>query len=375
MTASDDELLDAITELVPKLLTTMEAFEQVQRNMHPGRVPKLAEFIAPYETELRPAFEQFQLLQFPDHLAAFGNQLSQGAEYCLRACNGFTSPEGDQWATMKAMRAHSRAQELIYPVAGVMTPVSQYFLEAAERSNKALLDAFNEDKGDRPVGIMHFDNAREKRGGFSLYVPEYTKPEDKRSLVVVLHGGTGHGADFIWSWVREARSRGFIVMSPTSQQDTWSLMGEEHDLGPLSAMLDHVRDNWGIDDSHIMLTGMSDGATYSLLAGLREDSPFTHLAPFSGVLHPEISMTGNIQHANNRNIYLVHGTLDWMFPIDVAYMAKSELEAAGANLNFHAVDGLSHTYARFQNDDLLNWFNPALTAELHGAFNRAPGSE
>ena len=149
-------------------------------------------------------------------------------------------------------------------------------------------------------------------------------------------------------------------MSPTSQDDTWSLMGPDIDLPVLLQQIEFLSHQFNVDRDHILLTGMSDGGTYTLLAGLKENSPFTHLAPFSGVLHPEIAINGDMVHAKDRNIYLVHGTHDWMFPIETAYMAQSELEAAGANLTFRPIDGLSHTYARTENDALLNWFNPEL---------------
>ncbi len=366
MSSDNDLLLDTITDLAPKLLTTMEAFEQVQRNMHPSRLETLAEFIAPFERELRDAYLKFERLSFPEDIASFGKNLRKSATYSLRACNGITNRGGDTYPIMKAMRAQCRAQEFIYPLASIMTPVSQYFLEHDARQNKQLLDDLNQDRVGQQVGILNAQNDRSTRGGFTLYVPEYLDMKESVSLVIVLHGGTGHGADFLWSWLREARTRGFILMSPTSQQDTWSLMGEEHDLGPLLAMLDFVKQQCNVDEEHILLTGVSDGATYSLLAGLNKDSPFTHLAPFSGVLHPEIQMLGRMQYAKDRNIYLVHGTLDWMFPIETAYMAQSELVTAGANLTFRAIDGLSHTYCRAEHPDLITWFNPKLEIPKNG---------
>jgi phospholipase/carboxylesterase len=365
MPAENDLLLDAITDLAPKLLTTMEAFEQVQRNMHPSRLEKLAEFITPFEQELRGSFETFERLSFPEEIAAFGRRLLDASTYALRACDGITNRSNDTFATMKAMRAQCRAQEFIYPLAAIMTPVSQYFLETDARNNGELLDDLNQDRVNKQVGILNAQNDRNTRGGFTLYIPEYLDTEEPASLVIVLHGGTGHGADFLWSWLREARTRGFILMAPTSQQDTWSLMGEEHDLGPLLAMLDFVKKQCKVDEDHILLTGMSDGATYSLLAGLNENSPFTHLAPFSGVLHPEIQMLGRMKYARDRNIYLVHGTLDWMFPIETAYMAQSELKLAGANLTFRAIEGLSHAYCRAENPDLIGWFNPDLEVPVN----------
>jgi phospholipase/carboxylesterase len=45
-----------------------------------------------------------------------------------------------------------------------------------------------------------------------------------------------------------------------------------------------------------------------------------------------------------------------MFPIETAYMAQAELEAAGANLTFRPIEELSHTYARTENPAVLDWF-------------------
>lgn len=360
MTGNDDELFHAIMDVTPKLLVTMDAFEQVQRNMHPSNIDQLADFIRPFEAQLLASNETFAPLEFPEHIAAFGDRLGQAIDYTLRACNGLTNAGNDTFATMKAMRAICRAQEFVYPLANVFTPINQYFLEAPARENAALLESLNQDRAGQRVGILNAENDRGNRGGFSLYIPEYIDKQQPRSLVIALHGGTGHGADMLWSWLREARTRGFILLSPTSQGDTWSLMEEDIDLPALLQMLDFVKSECEIDPDHVLLTGMSDGATYALLAGLKADSPFTHLAPFSGVLHPEIPMMGNMQYAQGKPIYLVHGSLDWMFPIEVAHMANAELTQAGADVTFRPIEGLSHTYCRSEFPQLIEWFNNEL---------------
>lgn len=361
MAAEDDALVESITELIPRLLTTLEAFEQIQRNAHPGRYPRLAEALAPFAADLQASADRFRDLEFPDDLAPFREYITRGVEYSLRACDGIARHQEGMGVVMRAMRAQCRAQEYIYPLASVMTPVSRYFLEREARENKALLQRLDEGSDRDRVGIFNADDDRESRGGFHLYIPEHLDADTSASLVIALHGGSGHGADFLWSWLREARTRGFLVMAPTSQGDTWSLMGEEHDLPALFSMLEQVKRMWRVDEDHVLLTGMSDGGTYALLAGLNADSPFTHLAPFSGVLHPEIPMRGKMQYASGRPIYLVHGTEDWMFPVEAAHMARDELERAGAELTFREIEGLSHTYARTENPALIQWFNPALT--------------
>src|SRR5207247_10820877 len=91
---------------------------------------------------------------------------------------------------------------------------------------------------------------------------------------------------------------------------------------------------------------MSDGATYALYCGLREGMPFTHLAPACGVLHPALFATGDLQRARGRPIYLIHGALDWMFPVAAAQLTRQTLLAAGARLVHGERDGPSHTCPR-----------------------------
>ncbi|MFT6117530.1 MAG: phospholipase/carboxylesterase [Candidatus Azotimanducaceae bacterium] len=361
MTATDNELMASITRTVPALLTTMEAFEQIQANMHPRHIAQMGNALLPFEIELQAAFEEFCQIEFPEDIAQVGATIRDATRYCLRACDGLTREDAEFGEMMKAMRAHCRAQEIIYTLAPAMTPVNQYFLEPSARANRDLMQVLASGGETQQRGILSSANARHERGGFSTYIPENLDPSTPVSVVIALHGGTGHGADFLWSWLREARSRGFILVAPTSMQDTWSLMGEEHDLPRLLAIVDYLRQSWRIDEQHILLAGMSDGATYTLMAASQPNSPFTHLAPFSGVLHPDLVTQGRLQHLKNKPIYLVHGTEDWMFPVEAAHMAKAELTQIGANLTYREIPGLSHHFARSECPAMLQWFNPALS--------------
>ena len=101
--------------------------------------------------------------------------------------------------------------------------------------------------------------------------------------------------------------------------------------------------------------GMSDGATYALLCGLRDGTPFTNLAPACGVLHPMLLASGDLARAQGRPIYLVHGALDWMFPVATAHLAREALTLAGAALVYRELADLSHTYPRDENPAILTW--------------------
>ena len=61
-------------------------------------------------------------------------------------------------------------------------------------------------------------------------------------------------------------------------------------------------------------------------------------------------------------VYLVHGALDWMFPVHTAGLARQALRAAGARLVYREIEDLSHTYPRDENPKILDWLMDEPTA-------------
>jgi phospholipase/carboxylesterase len=55
-------------------------------------------------------------------------------------------------------------------------------------------------------------------------------------------------------------------------------------------------------------------------------------------------------------VYLVHGALDWMFPVSIARTARRALTAAGAKVTYREIADLSHTYPRDEGSAMLDWF-------------------
>src|SRR3546814_7752646 len=76
------------------------------------------------------------------------------------------------------------------------------------------------------TGVLHVDNERGSRGGYSLFVPETCEPTDPPPLIVALHGGRGHARFFLWSWLSAARAAGAMLIPPTATGATWALRRE-----------------------------------------------------------------------------------------------------------------------------------------------------
>jgi phospholipase/carboxylesterase len=368
-----ERMTDLVSGVLPAVLNTLVALEQTQRHTHPGRFEQLAQMLEPLRDEMSRVTGLLTDAPWPEHLEGFRELLYDATRQTHgsleRCANAHASADPFvEW--MRGMRGRTRAMDSLYPMSAAFTPVSRFFLEPDVRENTELVAAIQ--RGMQTprapdaagVGVMAANNSRKERGGFSLYIPEYYDPEQPIALVVALHGGSGHGADFLWTWLREARSRGFAVLCPTAQGGTWSLMGDDVDAEPLRQMVEYVSTHWSIDSERVLLTGMSDGGTYTSLLGLGEGMPFTALAPLCGVFHPMNEVNGNMARLGGTRIYLLHGALDWMFPVDTARVTYEQLLAGGADVTYREVPDLSHTYPRDENDAILRWFDSSLSSAL-----------
>ena len=341
-----------LDSIVPPLLTALTRLQSAQRHLHPIHLEQVKGKIDDVRGPLQDAYVT---LPETEELIAAGVRTS--VELTLKAMSAFeevpSDPEGIFHA-YRALRYTPYALESLYPAAPISDVVNAFFLEDFRHDDPEFLQSL---KGDHPdTGIHHIDNERGSKGGYSLYIPENYNPANCYPVVIALHGGAGHGRGFLWTWLKEARSRGIILISPTARGDTWALMGPDIDSDNLEAMLQSVRARWSIDESRLLMTGMSDGGTFTYVSGLRSASPFTHLAPIAASFHPMMLELVEAPNIAGRPIYLTHGTHDWMFDIEVAHMAREVLTGLGADLVFREIPDLAHTYPCDENPHILDWF-------------------
>ena len=358
MSNHDDPLFfERLGRLGPSLLLALDALETAKRRLHPPDLEGLRAGLEPIRSGLVESLEPFAATPFPESTRNFREQLVASARTTREALDRFLAGDAGPAGLLEAMHLHCRAQRELYPLRRILPPIDRFFVEPALREGWKEEDPPPDVKG----GLHRAGKPPPARGGFSLYVPESYDGASDWPLVVALHGGNGDGSDFLWTWLAEARGRRFLLLAPTSAGDTWSMMGPDVDADAILSMVAYVREHWRVDAGRILLTGLSDGATYTLLLGLRPDSPFTALAPISGVFHPTNLENGNLERARARRIYLVHGALDWLFPVFLARGARDALTEAGAELLYREIADLSHTYPREENDAILSWFDPDLS--------------
>ena len=360
-----EAVVDDIVAVLPPLLQVLEALGFVARYLNPPDFGRVMEEAGQPDEALRAV--RPRLAQWPAEFDGIKTSLEAASDAALAAFDGLRAVQngnGDLVSVFRALRYAPRAQEALYPLVAKLPPVSQFFVELTLREDTALLARLALPANDN-TGIFHDHNEPGSRGGFSLYVPEYYSPDRAWPLVMALHGGSGNGRGFLWSWLRDARSHGAILVAPTAtgnatnSKTTWALMGEDTDTPNLLRILDSVRSRWNVDANKMLLTGMSDGGTFCYVSGLENASPFTHLAPVSATFHPLMAEMADADRLRGLPIHLVHGRLDWMFPVQVARQTHQILSAAGANVTYREIDDLSHTYPREMNAPMLAWLRGA----------------
>jgi phospholipase/carboxylesterase len=352
-----EAVVDDIVAVLPPLLQSLEALSFVARHLNPPDFDRVMQAAGMPDQALQSVRER--ITGWPEEFSGIRIPLETASDAALAAFGGLRmvhSGHGDIGAVFKALRYAPRAQEALYPLAAKLPPVSNFFVEPALREDAALLARLAAPASDNS-GIIHDHNEPGSRGGYSLYVPEYYTPDRQWPLVMALHGGSGNGRNFLWSWLRDARSFGAILVAPTATGSTWALMGDDTDTPNLVRILDSVRARWNIDPKKMLMTGMSDGGTFCYVSGLDGASPFTHLAPVSATFHPLMADIADADRLRGLPIHIVHGRLDWMFPVQVARQTQQALSAAGAEVTYRELDDLSHTYPREMNAAILQWLN------------------
>jgi phospholipase/carboxylesterase len=350
-----ETVVDDIVTLLPPLLQSLEALGFIARHLHPPDFEAVMARVGTPDQALQAVHPK--LAGWPDDFSDVREPLRAASDAALAGFAGLRAVQtegGDIRDVFRALRYLPRAQEALYPLAARLPPISQFFLAPYLRNDAAALARFAQ-PATPSTGISHHGGTPGSRGGYSFYVPEDYTSERAWPLVVALHGGSGNGRSFLWSWLRDARSHGAIVIAPTAVGPTWALMGDDLDTPNLLRILETVQSQWRIEPARMLLTGMSDGGTFCYVSGLEQSSPFTHLAPVAATFHPLMAEMADADRLRGLPIYQVHGQLDWMFPIEVARQAREALSAAGADVSLNEIADLSHTYPREINAAILAW--------------------
>ncbi|KAL1528053.1 hypothetical protein AB1Y20_009419 [Prymnesium parvum] len=277
-------------------------------------------------------------------------------------------------ATRRARRRRADALQSLHSLRSLLDGL---FVEPLPADDLRVLDAPSPAAAAR-VGLHRPQKAsaharEERRGGFLLYVPDAWDGATALPLVVALHGvgPEATGPAFLWELRREACTRGFALLSPSSLGYTWGApppmltlpapgaTNADADTENVLSLFREVCVHWPVDPTRVLLLGFCDGANFSLSLYLRDDlsHPFTAAAILSPSQEPHF-----VQPDRVRRVYLLHGTKDIVLPIQRVRqgVARAKDRHVGLALDFRQVEDLSHALPdAAELHRILLWWHPS----------------
>lgn len=359
METPDERYHEAIQNIAAKLLHFLRAFEAVQEEIHLAHVAESQTRLREAVGGIFPALStELATLAAPEPLHAFHVQLSEAVACCADAYALFVSADtGPQFGQtfVHSRRALCHGLYRLYQLRAQLPPLQPYWV--LPEGFPALVEPEPTPQEDMaPVGFIHKDGGK-WRAEYSLYVPEYYTPQRHWPLIVCLHGGFGHGDEYIWTWLRPAKSKGYLLLAPSSLGPTWSVLNPPLDIRSILAMLDEVLATYAVDRARIYLTGLSDGGIFTYLLGLARSELFAGIAPVAGQMHTLVDTLLRKGRGKAAPIFVVHGALDYIFPVTFTRQTCNLLTRLGYNVTYKELPDWGHAYTYTINEQLvLPWF-------------------
>ena len=345
----------AIARQEKQLLGFLRAFEKLQEQLHPAQFPQLQTDLSQTVGEMFVRLRsELNTLKPPPERQDFHRTWLEAVGRLDTAYGLFvrSDPSGFIGAFRQSRAAFTRARYLLYAIR-LDTPILHPYWVLPE--TVAHLPRLEErvPAQQHPVGISHHPRSS-NHGSYSLYVPEQYDPHHHWPLIIALHGAGGANDEYLLTWLRPAKSKGYMVLAPKSLGPTWAIDKPEPDVVSVTSTLMAVRERYAVDPDRILVTGLSDGGTFSYALGARRPHLFGAVAPVAGVLPPWLDM----QKAVALPFLIIHGGQDFIFPVAVARLAHATLVENGlTEVTFTELPEWGHAYTYSINETyILPWF-------------------
>jgi len=358
MEPTEGKYREVVQRTEEKLLAFLRTFEKLQEEIHLGRVGEVQTRLREAGGDLFPALTtELATLSPPESLKEFHTKLSEAGAACAEAYTTFLSGKGQQFAQafLDSRQALCRGLYRLYGLRAQLPVLQQYWLLPSALPALATLET-QAPGVEVPVGFSHKPDTS-SHTQYSLYVPENYTPQQTWPLIVCLHGGYGRGDEYIWTWLRPAKSKGYLLLSPKSAGPTWSVLNPPLDIRSIQTMLEEVCTTYAVDRKRVYLTGLSDGGTFTYLLGLSCAELFAGIAVIAGEMHAMVDPLLRRSQGKAVPMLIVHGAQDFIFDVAFTRQATTLLQKLGYNVTYQELPDWGHAYTYTINEQrVLPWF-------------------
>jgi phospholipase/carboxylesterase len=125
----------------------------------------------------------------------------------------------------------------------------------------------------------------------------------------------------------------------------------------------------GIASERIVLAGFSQGGAIALQTGLRFGKKLAGIMALSTYLPLADSVESEREACNQDiSIFMAHGSVDPVIPIDLAYLSRGQLERLRYSLEWQEYAGMPHSVSEKEINDIASWLESVI-----GTLPRRPG--
>lgn len=358
MATSAEQYRATIGQQEEKIALFLRTFEDQQEKIHLAKIRENKEALFDALGDLFPPLNsELEGLTPPVGLEKFHQQWQEAVASLEDAYTSFLS--GSEFNFMAAYfqsrHAFSQGKYQLYGMRAQLPTLQKYWVLPEATARLAELETPT-NGNQAATGVIHRP-VSDQHGEYSLYVPENYDPNRRWPMIIALHGGHGRGDDYLLTWLRPAKSNGYIVLSPKSLSNTWSLTQPSIDIRSILTMVEELMDEYSIDTGRIFASGLSDGGTFSYAIGLHCPKLFAGIAPIAaaGVFPGWLASPD----AKRLPMYVIHGGQDFIFPVAMARATTNQLIENGfINLTYKELPEWGHAYTYSINETLvLPWLD------------------
>jgi phospholipase/carboxylesterase len=356
MAGLDSDYANRLDGFEREIVSYLRTFESIHENLLLGQVRESQAQLVQAAGDMFRRFERdFPPLEPPEAMKDFHAKFVEAMAEISKSYGLFLSAPDSQWtlAFLYSRRALCRGLYVLYDLRAYLPRLDAHWTLPGSMPPERAAHR-NDDRA--PVGFIHKEPT-DDRSGYTLYVPENYAPSSKWPLIVCLHGGYGQGFEYIFTWLRPARSKGYIVLAPKSLDVTWTMTFPSPDADSIIAMLEEVTGAYEIDRSRVYLSGLSDGGIFTYMLGLQHQELFTGIAPVAGAVHPMLYPILSQGRGKEMPMLVVHGARDFIFPVQITRQTVEMLTELGCNLKYVELAEWGHAFPYSINERLvLPWF-------------------
>ncbi len=355
---ADERYTQAVHTAEEHILRLLQTFESIQENMGIGKFGASQERLKEVAGDMFPKLlDELGQLPPPDSFSQFHDAFTAAIRHCGNATDAFLQASERDYpiASASSRRELCRALNLLYQRRANLPVLQSYWLTPEALPNREALETTSPDAGV-PVGMIH-NKRTDRLADYSLYVPESYTPQQNWPLIICLHGAGGRGDHYIWSWLRAAKSKGYMLLAPKSMDVTWSVLRPMLDVSSITAIFQDVCSTYAVDKSRVFLSGLSDGGTFTYLYGLSSAEMFAGISPIAGDFHGMMDGMLRKKQGIDLPIYIVHGAQDHIFRVGSIRQGYDLLTKIGYNATYEELPDWGHAYTSSINEKLvLPWF-------------------